>query len=386
MHQEVYMGGEVGQEEQLVTYDPPAGHIVDADGRLLRDPRGMVDPENLAEDDMGAYLSQWQIATESSSKDWSWSSRVVWPEVAKVVKLRRLDFFEQSLPRLQVCTTDRDESQRLRACGMYFPVYTLFVSDFESPMTTELSIESTGPPRRSRFRPSKKQNTRDTSKWLEIERLSVFHGVAGVPGAVECHVDYQDFPDRYYLSFDEYPAMGTRRTFHFGAYVATQYFILEKIFEHECLGIEGGKGLSCRIEVGPILYARKDYRLIGSFFGFNAPLPGSSKYTVYQRLDPFPRMMMTMSVIQRSEEWPESFSFYAFDIPVPNSVRYSLHHCIRSIYSNGASVPRHRLTTEDPRAPWEFRMHIYVQPAAIQDCTIYPYPSQIEYLYQNEGT
>ena len=42
----------------------------------------------------------------------------------------------------------------------------------------------------------------------------------------------------------------------------------------------------------------------------------------------------------------------------------------RSINSTDAGVRRHRLTLEHPRLPWEFRMNIYVFPAALEDCTI----------------
>lgn len=379
-----YNGQEEDAQYQVAYYEPPVGHIIDSDGRLLTDPRGLLDPETLPEDDMNAYLSLWQPQLPSPPRDWRWSSKVVWPDAAHVVNLTRLDFYELSIPRLQVVSANIEESRQLRACGDYFPVYTLFSANTSGPLSVDLVLESTGPPRRSRFRPANKQNNRDTSKWVELGRLPVFHGISGAPGAVQCFVDYQDFPDRYFLSFGEYPDVGCRRTFQFGAYVATQYFILEKMVDHELLDSEGGKGLSCTIEVGPICYARKDYRLVGSFFGFQAPLPGSSKYTVYQRKDPFPRMMISMSVIERPELWPEQFSFYAFDIPIPNSVRYSVHHSIRSIFTNTASIPRHRLTTDDPRTPWEFRMHLYVMPASPEDVTICPFPNDDPYVQMRD--
>jgi hypothetical protein len=372
------------QAYQVRFYEPPIGHIIDCDGRLLNDPRGLLDPDTLPEDDLNAYVSKWQAQIPSPIRDWHWSSKVVWPEVSHVVALRRLDFYELAIPRLHVVSADLEESRRLRACGDYIQVFTLFSADFRNPLTVDLVLESTGPPRRSRFRPINKQNNRDTSKWVEVTRLPVFHGVAGVQGAVLCYVDYQDFPDRYFLSFDEHAAIGCRRTFQFGAYSATQYYIIEKQVEHELLDSEGGKGISCTVAVGPICYARKDYNLVGSFFGFHAQLPGSSKYTVYQRIDPFPRMMISMSVIERDEEWPEQFSFYAFDIPIPHAVRYSVHHSIRSIHTNRASIPRHRLTTDDPRTPWEFRMHMYVMPAALEDVTIFPYPNDDPYFQMQE--
>lgn len=59
------------------------------------------------------------------------------------------------------------------------------------------------------------------------------------------------------------------------------------------------------------------YRLIGSFYGFDHELRCSNKYTVYSRLDPFPRMQVCMGSIAHPEEWKIEFSFFAFDIPVP---------------------------------------------------------------------
>ena len=81
-------------------------------------------------------------------------------------------------------------------------------------------------------------------------------------------------------------------------------------------------------------------------------------------------MLVTMDVIDHAHEWNEQFSFYAFDIPIPGSCVYELHHCVRSIHTTDASVGRHRLTTENSKLPWQFRMYVYVYPALPEDCTI----------------
>ena len=47
-----------------------------------------------------------------------------------------------------------------------------------------------------------------------------------------------------------------------------------------------------------------------------------------------------------------------------------LQHCTRSIYSAASNVSRHRLTVDDARLPWEFRMSIYVFPAELEDCSL----------------
>lgn len=52
----------------------------------------------------------------------------------------------------------------------------------------------------------------------------------------------------------------------------------------------------------------------------------------------------------------------------------TLQHCVRSIYNAAANVSRHRLTNEDPRLPWEFRMQMYAFPAELEDCSIIDEP------------
>lgn len=80
--------------------------------------------------------------------------------------------------------------------------------------------------------------------------------------------------------------------------------------------------------------------------------------------------------IAHEDEWTREFSFYAFDIPVPGTCLYSLQHCVRSIRSTAAGVSRHRLTTQDAQMPWEFRYHMYVFPAGVDDCSLTDEPSE----------
>ena len=183
-------------------------------------------------------------------------------------------------------------------------------------------------------------------------------------------------PDRYFISSLPDAHLGYRRVFNFAAYSATQYFVLEKLITHEALDSEGGTGLTYDIQAGPIAYARKGWKIIGSFFGFDHQLTSSSLYTIYRRSDPFPRILIALDKIQRPEEWNSDLKFYAFDIPIPGTVKYDIHHCLRSIYNNQASIPRHRVTLADARLPWEFRMKFYVFPAALEDCTVHPYQHQ----------
>ena len=127
------------------------------------------------------------------------------------------------------------------------------------------------------------------------------------------------------------------------------------------------------LERGPQCFSRKDWKLIGSFYAFDEPLNGSTKYTVYYRDDPFPRSILAIGPIDRASEWTIKFSFYAFDFALPGTCVFNLQHCIRSIHSTSASLTRHRLTVEDPRMPWEFRMKIYFFPVQLENISLVDY-------------
>ncbi len=66
---------------------------------------------------------------------------------------------------------------------------------------------------------------------------------------------------------------------------------------------------------------------------------------------------------------------------------YNIHHCLRSIHSAAASIQRHRMTTEDPRGSWEYRLKIYVFPADLEDCTFSqnPYDNTAGVTIQDTG-
>ena len=158
-----------------------------------------------------------------------------------------------------------------------------------------------------------------------------------------------------------------RRLWQFAAYPVTQYYILERRVIHDCLEAEGGSGMTFTIDHGLSVYAKKHWRITGSFYAFNHQLLGSQLYTVYVRDDPFPRMQICLGPLDKPEEWTVKAQFYAFDIPVPGTCVFEVHYCVRSIYSAAASVPRHRMTTQEKRNPWEYRMSIYAFPAEIED-------------------
>ena len=112
--------------------------------------------------------------------------------------------------------------------------------------------------------------------------------------------------------------------YRFSAYPATQFYILEKRVYHHCLEAEGGSGLTYDIVHGPMVFARKDWRLTGAFFGFDQELAGTSKFTVYYREDPFPRVIFAVGPICNAEEWTVKFHFYAFDSPLPGTCMFNL--------------------------------------------------------------
>ena len=59
-----------------------------------------------------------------------------------------------------------------------------------------------------------------------------------IPGTKDFGVDFQDSPDRYYMSDEITPALGLRRLYRFAAYPSVQYFILEKTVVHDSLESE----------------------------------------------------------------------------------------------------------------------------------------------------
>jgi hypothetical protein len=351
---------------------PYSNQVIDEQGRLLRDLTNYIDP-NYEPEDVNTFVRLWQKPQLSMKSDWTWSSAFVFPDIPQVVILTRMDVFEKEIPKLQIGTIDRKDSIEVRNSPEWFPVRSIFFVSVPTPYTTELLLESVGPPRRSKYRPHNKQNARDMTKWNFVTKVLSYGSPMGIPGASTFFIDYTDFPDRYFITNSGTPSLGNRRLYQFAAYSATQYYILEKNISHETLDAEGGSGFTYYIEAGPIVYAKKGWRIIGSFYGFDHQMTSSSQYTIYRRTDPFPRVVIALQKIERSEEWNQDLKFYAFDIPFPGTAKYSVQHCLRSIYSNSASVSRHRLTTEDPRLPWEFRMNLYLFPAELSDCSVLPY-------------
>jgi hypothetical protein len=349
---------------------PPAGHAVDAEGRLLKDAAALIDPDELPED-INVFVKDWRDHLVSYARDWEWTSKIVWPDFPNAVKFRKLDIYERDQPHLHIGTFDEKDSYEIRWTPGWKPVRSVFFVDTPGSYTFELQLESAGPPRRSRFIPKSKTNNRDLSKWLGVGMMLAFHGPTGAPGTTQFYVDYADLPDRYFLSSLSVPALGYRRLFRFAAYSTTQYYILAKRIVHPDL--DGGSGMTYYVEAGPIVQARKHWRLIGSFYGFDAPLPGSTKFTIFRKLSPFPHMQISIEPILRAHEWDNSLQFYAFDVPVPCTNQYSLQHCLRSITSLRETLQRHRLTTESPTIPWEFRLNLFAIPAKLHDCTVVPY-------------
>jgi hypothetical protein len=227
-------------------------------------------------------------------------------------------------------------------------------------------------------------------QWVAKEKICAFRESVGIPGSASFAVDWCDSPDRYFIAnvMDE-PLLGMRRLSRFAGYPVTQYYILERKVEHECLKSDGGSGMTYLIRKGLNCFARKNWRLCGSFYAFDMELRCSNKYTVYTRNDPFPRMQVCMGNIAYPEQWTADFSFYAFDIPLPGSCVYMLQHCVRSIKSTEAGVSRHRMTMLDAQMPWEFRFNMFVMPAGVEDVTLVeesdvPLPVYEEYT-EGEG-
>lgn len=348
-------------------YPAPADAVVDKDGRLLSSEP--IKSENEPEE-YSIFVSKWNPPWLASLSDGAAASHYVWPDISECVMLKRVDCFELDSPRCQQATTDIEESRRVRVTPNWSPVMSFFLLNIQTPYTRPLRIESTGPPRRHKYIVNGKKNSRDTSKWVYRETVNGFIGSERIPGTSDYSVDFQDSPDRYYFSESPAPDLGLRRLYRFAAYPATQYFILERVVVNDALESEGGSGLTAQIEKGPFCFMKKGWRLVGSFFAFDKQLTGSNQYTVYTRNDPFPRINVAIGPIAHMEEWTVQHQFYAFDVAIAGTCLLTLQHCVRSIYNAASNVSRHRLTTEDPKMPWEFRMQIYVFPADLEDCSL----------------
>ncbi len=365
-----YYNEETGLWEDPVdpyAYPPPDGATLDKDGRLLA---GEPQTNEWELEDYNTFVSNFNKPWMASVADGKQASKYVWPDIDDCVKLKRVDVFELDFPRCQQATTDIEESRRVRVTPKWSAVFSFFLLNMKTEFTRELRIESTGPPRRHKYIVNGKTNGRDTSTWVYRETLNGYIGADRIPGTCNLCVDFQDSPDRYYISALPEPDLGLRRLYRFAGYPTTQYFILEKVVVSDALESEGGSGLTVRIEKGPYLFMYKGWKLVGSFFAFDYELYGSNQYSVYTRDDPFPRINVGIGPIAHAEEWTLQHQFYAFDIPLAGTCTLTLQHCVRSIYNAASNVSRHRLTMEDPRMPWEFRMYIYAYPADLEDCSL----------------
>jgi hypothetical protein len=346
------------------------GPPIDSESRLL-DPRKLWEAkqDNIPED-LEIFVSKWSEQIMSSKIEWKKTSKIVWPTLDYQVCPKRLDIYEFKTPYLQQATISQKESDKIRNTPGWTPVRSILLVDKPGDYTKEMIIEAAAPPRRTRVRPGDKTNHRDLTDWTVREKFHGFVTATNIPGAAELFIDWADSPDRYQINSEEEAPMGWRRLFRFGAYPLTQYYILEKIVHHDVLEAEGGRGLTCDIECGPVLFAKKGWRLKGSFYAFDHPISGTNKYTVYTIDEPFKRVMVAIGAISHVEDWKVKFVFYAFDVPAPETLIYNVQHCVRSIYSAAASVSRHRLTIEDAANPFEFRMAIYAYPAPLSSCSL----------------
>lgn len=343
--------------------------LVDKHGRILSEQKIAEADPNLPED-YDVFMSVFQPQRLASVLDADAASLCVWPNEPPPLSLIRFDYYENTGKLSHFGTTDLKESRKVRHSGSFVPIKSLLFINKPTSLTKELEIFKAAPPLRSRFKPLNSNNKRDVARWLPSETVHAFVGAPGNVGSVDYHIEWTDGPDRYTLNSSLDARAGWRRLWRFAAYPVTQYFILQRSITHECMGSEGGTGKTYDIVTGSSVFARKHWRLLGSFYAFDLQLPCTNKYTVYTAQEPFHRMRMSMGSIYNTSEWKEQFSFYTFDIPIQGTCQYELQHCVRSIQTTDASVSRHRLTTEAARLPWQFRMSIYVFPANKEDCSV----------------
>lgn len=334
----------------------------------------LIDPEKLlvvsdGPETLSKFTEKWRDPFMAPVLDGATASKYIWPDLPFTVKLIRVDVFECSSPKSQQATTDMNLSRRLRKNSTMNYLFTFFVLNEGYTFTKLLHFETAGPPRRDRFRIDGKFNIRDLTEWQLKESLHTYVTSDRIAGTKYFYIDFCDTPDRYFLSYKPETDAGLRRMYRFAGYPVTQYYVLEKRVVHDCLVAEGGIGTTYYLSYGNNCKTTKGWKIINSFFAFDLQLYGSNLYTVYVRDDPFKRMMILMGPMPNPEEWQVCCQFYAFDIPIPGTCSLEVHNCTRSIYSTAASVPRHRITNEEKRNPWEFQFGIYAFPVYLDDCT-----------------
>lgn len=131
----------------------PEGHVHDADGRLMKHASEIID-YNVVPEEIGLFCSKWQVQKMSPEKDWRWTTKFIFPDINRIVKLKRFDIYQSISPRLQQGTTDIVQSRMIRRTEGWLPFRSIFFMDENVPMTADLFVETTGPPRRNKFRPT----------------------------------------------------------------------------------------------------------------------------------------------------------------------------------------------------------------------------------------
>jgi hypothetical protein len=230
---------------------------VDDYGRVVN--KNTIKNENEPED-IHLFISEWINAREAAPKDGPLASACIWPDIPRTVCLKRYDIYQYDRLMLQQGTSHADESRRIRASGQWYPVLSFFCLDEAIALTKEISVMTSTMPKRDKFVPKSKSNSRDLSKWVVKETMHAYIGTDRIPGTSWYNIDFQDTPDRYMISSSSEPFLGFRRLYSFAAYPASQYYILQKLIHHDCLESENGMGMTYMIEKGTTVFSRKLWR------------------------------------------------------------------------------------------------------------------------------
>jgi len=98
------------------------------------------------------FVSLWASARLASEKDSQIASSCVWPEINDIVRLRRVDLYQNDRQLLQIVTCTSTESQSLRKSGQWRHAMSFFTLDKTSPLTKEIEIYSTTAPKRDKVK------------------------------------------------------------------------------------------------------------------------------------------------------------------------------------------------------------------------------------------
>ena len=99
------------------------------------------------------FFSEWNEQVPASKNDADAVSLCVWPNVDRIVNLKRLDVYQCHEPKAHQASSNPTESLKIRRSQNWFALRSIFFMDQALAFTKELHVETGGGPiRRQRVR------------------------------------------------------------------------------------------------------------------------------------------------------------------------------------------------------------------------------------------